>query len=126
MMTKEQSQALDHIMRAHYAPAFIKRCADRGLQIEDEAHLQELLETTAQVKMAQEQMGGSEQRQVTSQAAHQLNVALHGEEKAAEIAVARQQSFAPPVEPTELSDETKQALATLLASPVAEDKSASE
>ena len=122
MVTEKQSEALDHLMRAHYGPAFVKACAARGLQIEDEVQLRELLETTAQIKAAQQQTNG--QRELTSNASHALNVAMYGEQEATKIAQTRAQemssSGAEPQEPGQVPEETKQALAALRARAAAE------
>ncbi len=87
-LTEAQSQAFGQLMEAHYVPAFVKSCADRGIEVND-GNIQQILETTAKVKeqMAQDSKQASEggQKQVVDAAAHSLNVALYGEEKAAEM-----------------------------------------
>lgn len=107
-----QDQALDQLMRTNYAPAFTKRCAERGLNIQTEPQLVEALETAAQLKTAQHMSSG--QDDLIHKASHSLNSALYGEEEAQKIASARQAQAGGNGPPPKVTKEAKEALAVLL------------
>jgi len=47
---QKQAEAVNAVMEEIYVPAFVKSCADRGVQFHSDEQLKQALETTAQIE----------------------------------------------------------------------------
>ena len=57
---QKQAEAMGHIMQEIYVPAFIKKCAEHGLQFTSEEQLKQALETTAKIEAVQAAQTGQD------------------------------------------------------------------
>lgn len=103
-MTPEEAQAV--LLDKHYVPAFVEKCAELGVNFSGQEQLLTALTTAAQVKLMKQ--AEEEQGSTIDKAAHDMNVALFGENYR-ELLKSGGESEA------EVDTETKDALAALAA-----------